>query len=113
MAKQDLFDEAQEKGLVGEDADVGDYTVADLEGLLSGGGDGRSYTEDSTVEETIENAEGIDPGNVSASAVVQSTTEVVPREVDETPIPNAIATEPAAPTSTQVPDEPIAQTLAA
>ena len=108
MAKQDLFDEAQDKGLVADDADAGDYTVAELEALLGGGG-----SESSSVEETIANAPGIDPGNVSASAVVQSTTEETPRPGDETPMPNTLETEPAAPVSTQEPDVPIAQTLAA
>lgn len=66
-----------------------------------------------TVEETIADAPGIDPGNVVPTAVVQSTTTETPRAGDETPMPNAVETEPAVPVSTQKPDEPIAQTLAA
>lgn len=113
MAKQDLFDEAQEKGLVAEDAEAGNFTVAELEDLL-GGAEGREYVPDegNSPAEVIEEHDDLEAGAVGLS-VVQSTTEATPREGDETPMPNKLETEPAAPVSTQEPDEPIAQTLAA
>jgi hypothetical protein len=66
-----------------------------------------------SVEETIEKAKDIEAGSDAPPAIVQSVTENAPREGDQTPMPNKLETEPAAPVSTQVPDEPIAQTLAA
>ena len=70
-------------------------------------------SESSSVEETIEGAADIEAGNVVRSPVTQSTTEATPREGDETSMPNKLETEPAVPVSTQRPDEPIANTLAA
>lgn len=67
-----------------------------------------------SVEETIEAAEGLEPGNIRAVATVQSTTEVTPTEADETPMPNALNTDPNTGfVRTARPDVPIAQTLVA
>jgi hypothetical protein len=67
-----------------------------------------------TVEETIENAPGIEPGNVAMAASVQSTTEVTPAEQDKTSAPNALdAKNEDPPVRTSKPDTPIAQTLTA
>lgn len=74
----------------------------------------RAQAESSSVEETIENAPGIEPGNVTASASVQSTTEETPSEADETSAPNVVNTEnEQPPVRTSTPDTPIAQTLVA
>ena len=73
-----------------------------------------SSKEFETVEETIENAPGIDAGNVKASAVVQSTTTETPAEADESSLPNAMDAKPEdPPVRASKPDTPIAQTLAA
>jgi len=70
--------------------------------------------ESSSVEETIDKAKGIDAGNVSASAVVQSTTEETPAEADKSSLPNALDAKPNdPPVRAAEPDIPIAQTLAA
>jgi hypothetical protein len=70
--------------------------------------------EHESVEETIEAAKGIDPGNVRASAVVQSTTEVTPAEADKSSLPNAMDAKPEdPPVRAAKPDTPIAQTLTA
>ncbi len=67
-----------------------------------------------SVEETIKNAPGIEPGNIVRSAVVQSTTEVTPAEADESSLPNAMDAKPEdPPVRASKPDTPIAQTLAA
>jgi len=106
--KQEMVDELIESGQLAEDADPDDYTGDQLKAMLSGGS-----SDGATVADTIDATPGLDAGNVAESPVVQSTTEVVPRDGDETSMPNALETEPAAPVSTQQPDEPIAQTLAA
>lgn len=70
--------------------------------------------ESSSVEETIENAPGIEPGAEGGVAPVQSTTDETPREADETSAPNVTSTEiEAPPVSTTKPDVPIAQVLTA
>jgi hypothetical protein len=70
--------------------------------------------EATTVAETIENAPGIDPGNVNESPVVQSTTTETPAEADESSLPNAMDAKPEdPPVRAAKPDTPIAQTLAA
>jgi hypothetical protein len=67
-------------------------------------------TESTSVEETIENAPGLEPGE----GAVQSTTEETPREADETSAPNSVSTEiEAPPVSTTKPDVPVAQVLTA
>lgn len=67
-----------------------------------------------SVEETIENAPGIDPGNIVVGASVQSTTKETPSPADETPAPNVLNTEnEQPPVRTSRPDTPIAQTLVA
>lgn len=75
----------------------------------------RTTVEESTsVEETIENAPGIEPGAEGAVAPVQSTTEETPRAADETSAPNVVSDEiEAPPVSTAKPDVPIAQVLVA
>jgi len=111
--KADWFAEAQEAGHLDADADADDYTIDQLKEMLGEDEKAGSDGESSSVADTIANAPGIDAGNIVSSPVVQSTTEEVPREGDETSMPNVLETEPAAPVSTQEPDEPIAQTLAA
>ena len=106
--KQEMLDELIERGDLADDANADDYTGDQLKAMLSGESAGAS-----SVAETIENAEGIDAGNIVSAPVVQSTTEETPREGDETPMPNVLETEPAPPVSTQEPDVPIAQTLVA
>ena len=70
--------------------------------------------ESASVEETIKKAPGIDPGNVQATAVVQSTTEKTPAEADKSSLPNAMDAKPEdPPVRAAKPDTPIAQTLAA
>lgn len=70
--------------------------------------------EDSSVEDTIKGAKGIDPGNVEAPATVQSTTESTPSEADKSSLPNAMDAKPEdPPVRASKPDTPIAQTLAA
>jgi len=72
------------------------------------------HTESTSVEETIENASGLEPGAEGAVAPVQSTTDETPREADETSAPNVVSTEiEAPPVSTAKPDVPIAQVLTA
>lgn len=67
-----------------------------------------------SVEETIKKAPGIEPGNVTASAVVQSTTEKTPAEADKSSLPNAMDAKPEdPPVRASKPDTPIAQTLTA
>jgi hypothetical protein len=67
-----------------------------------------------TVEETIANAPGIEPGNVAMAATVQSTTEETPAEQDKTSAPNALdAKNEDPPVRTSSPDTTIAQTLTA
>jgi hypothetical protein len=56
----------------------------------------------------------IKEGEVVGAAVVQSTTDSTPTLASETPMPNAVETDPEAPPiHTAQPDVPIAQTLAA
>lgn len=56
----------------------------------------------------------IKEGEVVGAAVVQSTTDSTPTAASETPMPNAVETDPEAPPiHTGKPDVPIAQTLAA
>ncbi len=70
--------------------------------------------ESSSVEKTIAKAPGIEPGNVIASAVVQSTTKKTPAEADKTSLPNAMDAKPEdPPVRASKPDTPIAQTLTA
>ena len=109
MAKQDLFDEAQEKGLVAADADEGDFTAKQLQALLDGGAAGGD-----AVAEAIEANPDLQAGNVNRSPVVQSTTTVTPAEADESSLPNALDAKPNdPPVRAAEPDIPIAQTLAA
>jgi hypothetical protein len=70
--------------------------------------------EEHTLEETIKKAPGIEPGNVLASAVVQSTTDKTPAEADKSSLPNAMDAKPEdPPVRASKPDTPIAQTLTA
>lgn len=70
--------------------------------------------ESESVEETIKKAPGIEPGNLVAAPVVQSTTDKTPTEASKTSMPNVIETEPEVPPiHTAKPDTPIAQTLTA
>jgi len=67
-----------------------------------------------SVEETIAAAKGVDPGNITTSSVVQSTTKVTPAEADKTSLPNAMDAKPEdPPVRASKPDTPIAQTLVA
>ena len=67
-----------------------------------------------SVEETIENAPGIDAGEAVGPASVQSTTEVTPAEADKSSLPNAMDAKPEdPPVRASLPSSPIAQTLAA
>jgi hypothetical protein len=105
--KDEMLDELKDAGKVDADASADDFKADELKAMLSGDSGAE------TVADTIENAPGIDPGNIVASPVVQSTTDVVANEGAETSMPNVLETEPAPPISTQEPDVPIAQTLAA
>lgn len=70
--------------------------------------------ESESVQETIERAPGIEPGNISETAVVQSTTDVTPAEADKSSLPNAMDAKPEdPPVRASRPDTPIAQTLTA
>jgi hypothetical protein len=76
--------------------------------------EGREYTEKGSVKETIENAKGLEPGNVSETVTVQSTTEVTPADADKSSYPNAQdAKSEDPPVRAAKPDTPIAQTLTA
>jgi hypothetical protein len=56
----------------------------------------------------------IKEGEATGPGVVQSTTDSTPTPASETPMPNAVETDPEAPPiHTGKPDVPIAQTLAA
>lgn len=111
--KADWFADAQEAGHVDADANADDYTVDQLKDMLGEGG-GSGDDDAPTVADTIANAPGIDPGNITASPVVQSTTEETPAEADESSLPNAMDAKPIdPPVRSALPDVPIAQTLAA
>ena len=76
----------------------------------------KKSAEASSVEETIANAKGIEPGAVRQVQTVQSTTEVMPSKADESSAPGPYqgddapkAEEP--PVRAAKPDTPIAQTL--
>jgi hypothetical protein len=70
--------------------------------------------EASSVEETIKKAPGIEPGNLVAAPVVQSTTDKTPAEADKSSLPNAMDAKPEdPPVRASKPDTPIAQTLTA
>jgi hypothetical protein len=120
--KSDWMDEAIAAGHVDADADPDDYTTAQLKDMLGEGDasdespdEGRNYTPEGSVAETIDDADGIDPGNVGGpSAAVQSTTEETPAEADKSSLPNAMDAKPIdPPVRSALPDIPIAQTLAA
>lgn len=78
----------------------------------------KKATEATTVEETIENAEGIEAGAEGAVAPVQSTTETQPSEADTSSAPGPYQGEGAPrsedpPVRAANPDTPIAQVLTA
>jgi len=110
-SKADWMAEAIDAGHIDADADPDDYTIDQLKDML---GEGSSDGESSSVADTIENAPGIDAGNITPTPVVQSTTTETPAEADESSLPNAMdakVNDP--PVRSGRPDIPIAQTLAA
>lgn len=77
-----------------------------------------SGSEAQGVAETIKNAKGIDPGQVSETSSVQSTTEQMPSKADESSAPGPYSGEGAPdvedpPVRAAHPDTPVAQTLTA
>lgn len=92
-------------------------TVAEKEAELGGGDGAREYKGEGSVEETIENADGLEPGAEGAVAPVQSTTDETPSAADETSAPGPYQGDDAPksndpPVRTDRPDVPIAQVLA-
>lgn len=74
------------------------------------------HTEATSVEETIENADGIEAGAEGAVAPVQSTTEETPSAADESSAPGPYQGDDAPkpedpPVRAAKPDTPIAQVL--
>ena len=68
--------------------------------------------ESTSVEETIENTQGLEPGAEGAVAPVQSTTEETPAEADESSYPGPMDAKPEQPpVRAAKPDTPIAQVM--
>lgn len=79
--------------------------------------EGRNYVEEGSVDDTIKNAKGVDPGAELGIAPVQSTTKVQPSKADESSAPGPYQGEGAPkvedpPVRAGKPDTPIAQVLA-
>jgi hypothetical protein len=80
--------------------------------------EGREIKSEGSVEETIENAKDLDPGEAVRPPGVQSTTEATPSEADESSAPGPYRGDGAPkledpPVRAALPETPIAQTLAA
>jgi hypothetical protein len=78
--------------------------------------EGRNYTEDASVDKTIEKAKGIEKGAVRELTTVQSTTAVTPSKADESSAPGPYQGADAPkvndpPVRSGLPDVPVAQTL--